>query len=194
MKKLTKIIFSCAAVAAVTAALGTAALAAGELAPEYSAEAGTVTIAYESANEQHTVIIVPKGWTGQDADKIEYVDQDGDAFTVLPVNALADGTYEVRVGGTDGTIKQGEFTVGEPTPGSDRLLGDVQEDGAIDGLDVSKTVNHVVEITPIAEGTEDFKAADVNKDGAIDGIDVGQIVNFVVEIEGGLVDGVTTID
>ena len=192
MKKLTKLIFSCAAVAAVTAALGTAALAAGELAPVYSAEAGTVTIAYDSTNEQHTVIIVPKGWNGQDADKIEYVDQDGDAFTVLPVNTLADGTYEVKVGGTDGTIKQGEFTVGEPTPGSDRLLGDVTNDGKINVSDGSAILGHYAG-TALLTDAEDLKAADATEDGKINVSDASDVLSFYVGLEGTNVDGVKTI-
>ena len=49
MKKFSKLFLSCAAVAAVTAAVATSAMAAGEISAEYSAETASLKITKDIA-------------------------------------------------------------------------------------------------------------------------------------------------
>ena len=59
MKKFSKLFLSCAAVAAVTAAVATSAMAAGEISDEYSAETSMLKITTKYTADQKTLLIVP---------------------------------------------------------------------------------------------------------------------------------------
>ena len=59
MKKFSKLFLSCAAVAAVTAAVATSAMAAGEISAEYSAETASLKITTKYTADQKTLLIVP---------------------------------------------------------------------------------------------------------------------------------------
>ena len=192
MKKLTKLIFSCAAVAAVTAALGTAALAAGEITDiAYTAGAGetpaqvTFKVGDGTAQAQNTILIIDKGTdTVTDQTPIYYVDQDEAQFTVAKfAENLADGTYEIRVGGTDGSIKTGEFTVGSVVPPSTRKLGDVDgENNAGNGVVNTSDAGIVARVAAqdLTLTGEAAEAADVDDNEVINTNDAGLVARLAV--------------
>ena len=117
MKKLTKLIFSCAAVAAVTAAVGTAAMAesvdlVGDIHGTYDTETGAVTLTDDSydVGGQQTILIFKGEITDTVTDEnIEYINQE-EAIT-KGIAGLKNGAgaketkYVIRIGGDkDGTI------------------------------------------------------------------------------------------
>ena len=159
MKKLTKLIFSCAAVAAVTAALGTAALAeevkvvGNNLSGTYDTETGILNLTdgyvSDAEGDQTILVLKPDATIAdvKDAD-IAYVNQAGDVATIARFADLADGTYTVRVGG-GATIFEGTFTIGDdepnpPTPGDIIIIGDVNLDGDIDSTDATWVLESLV--------------------------------------------------
>lgn len=185
MKKLTKLIFSCAAVAAVTAAVGTAALAAG-VTPAYDAESNSVTLTYESTDAEQTILIVKDGVTNVTNDTpIYYVNQQSGKFTAaIPMGELEDGTYEVRIGGTSGNILTGDFTVGEgPTPGEKVLIGDVNEDTAVDSADATVVLRHGAGLDTLT-GKKLF-IAKVDSDDVVDSADATCILRYGSELSTG---------
>lgn len=195
MKKFTKVLFTCTAIAAMAVA-STTAMAAG-LNVTYNEVAegpDTITIAaYESTGEQQTLLVVPAGTTTVTDADIKQIDQQAGAFTTVTVGDLADGTYEVRIGGdTAATFLSGTFKVGQNGGPSTRLLGDVDGSTTINVSDATKVVNHVLGSETLVEGSDDFKAADADKNGTVNVSDATQIVNFVLGADS-LIDGTTTI-
>ena len=110
MKKLSKLFLSCAAVAAVTAAVATSAMAAGEVSATYTPAADGATtaslkITTNYTADQKTLLIVPSSVTLDkvSADDVVQIDQNADIVdVVLPAN-LKDGKYTVYMGG-DGQV------------------------------------------------------------------------------------------
>ena len=223
MKKLTKIIFSCAAVAAVTAAVGTAAMAADLKAPEWAANGitgsaaldGTVTIegyTGQAAGAEETILIF-KVADGDDVTaasvkedgQIEYINQEkvesaspfAKAITLKNGAITEAGTYVVRIGGTDGSIKEAIITVSEdnggdePTPGSDRKLGNVNDDTAINVLDVTAIAQHSV--GSITLTGDKLQAADVTDDGSVNVLDVTDVAQYSVGVPGTKTDNIKTV-
>lgn len=141
MKKFTKLFLSCTAVAAITAAVATSAMAAeyksltvGAYALDASGTFGTVEIKTETPDDMKTLLVLNKGKDLTDfapADVLQ-IDQDGTIATVkLPAyseeNEDHKGTYNVYMGGTSGEIYAGSFTIGA-TP---VLVGDADPNGRI---------------------------------------------------------------
>ena len=159
MKKFTKLFLSCAAVAAVTAAVATSAMAAGEITGGVTGvtgdvtvpETGAVTITNLSvgetpdANTQVTFLVF-KGTADTDisADSVKGIDQ---GTAVQPTNnglksdvtvpESGQETYTVKVGYyKDGAfaVKSGTFKLGTPT-GDDIIIGDVNDTEDVDSFD-----------------------------------------------------------
>lgn len=63
---------------------------------------------------------------------------------------------------------------------SDAVLGDVNDDGSINGLDVVKMVDHIMGREPA--GFDPF-TSDINSDGKINGVDLVKLVRLVMEQE-----------
>ena len=199
MKKITKLIFSCAAVAAVTAALGTAALAAnvtGDITGTYDAETGKLALTYTSEvaeGSDQTILILNADSSDVKSEEIEYVNQ-GASFeegAVLPAG-LETGKYYIRIGG-DGKILTGVLNLDGDVK-STRLLGDVTNDNKINVSDVQADLRHYLDTAPIAAGTEDFRAGDVNKDEKINVTDVQQILKYYLGTGSTIQEGQTIDD
>ena len=136
MKKFTKLFLSCAAVAAVTAAVATSAMAAEKtLTAEYNAAdgatVGTVTINCESTDATKTLLILKPNAdkTNIAATDILQIDQAANITTAtVPLlseeNEADKGTYYVLMGGESGDVYVGSFKIGAPTV----LIGDVNLD------------------------------------------------------------------
>ena len=145
MKKFSKLFLSCAAVAAVTAAVATSAMAAGEVSATYTPAADGATtaslkITTNYTADQKTLLIVPSSITLDkvSADDVVQIDQNADIVdVVLPAN-LKDGTYTVYMGG-DGQVYSTNFKVGNA---SSVLVGDVNQDASITLGDATAIVRH----------------------------------------------------
>ena len=186
MKKFSKLFLSCAAVAAVTAAVATSAMAAGEVSATYTTAADGATtaslkITTNYTADQKTLLIVPSSVTLDkvSADDVVQIDQNADIVdVVLPAN-LKDGKYTVYMGG-DGQVYSTNFKVGNA---SSVLVGDVTQDEEIDLSDATAIVNHFVKIETVTGDA--LIAADVNYDDEVDLSDATCVVNYFVKMPSG---------
>lgn len=169
MKKFSKLFLSCAAVAAVTAAVATSAMAAGEISATYTPAADGATtaslkITTNYTADQKTLLIVPSSITLDkvSADDVVQIDQNADIVdVVLPAN-LKDGTYTVYMGG-DGQVYSTNFKVGNA---SSVLVGDVNQDASITLGDATAIVRHKTGAATITDA-DALIAADTNYDDSI---------------------------
>lgn len=169
MKKFSKLFLSCAAVAAVTAAVATSAMAAGEVSATYTPAADGATtaslkITTNYTADQKTLLIVPSSITLDkvSADDVVQIDQNADIVdVVLPAN-LKDGTYTVYMGG-DGQVYSTNFEVGNA---SSVLVGDVDQDASITLGDATAIVRHKTGAATITDA-DALIAADTNYDDSI---------------------------
>lgn len=169
MKKFSKLFLSCAAVAAVTAAVATSAMAAGEISATYTAagENATAKLTIDASGytaDQKTLLIVPSSVSLDkvtDGDVVQ-IDQNADIVdVVLPAN-LKDGTYTVYMGG-DGQVYSTNFKVGNA---SSVLVGDVNQDASITLGDATAIVRHKTGAATITDA-DALIAADTNYDDSI---------------------------
>jgi hypothetical protein len=124
------------------------------------------------------------------ADDITQIDQndEGVSFSSVTVGTLADGTYEVRIGG-DGTVQTATFTVGESggeTEGTPIIVGDANLDGAIETSDAgyvlraankqTSRIGRVGTTLTKADGSGSVIVGDANLDGAIETSDAGYVL------------------
>lgn len=193
MKKFSKLFLSCAAVAAVTAAVATSAMAAGEISATYTAagENATAKLTIDASGytaDQKTLLIVPSSVSLDKvtAGDVVQIDQNAEIVdVVLPAN-LKDGTYTVYMGG-DGQIHETTFHVGA---GEKILVGDVNKDPLhmIDGTDAVLVLKHSVSDPGDADyltGASFQAAAQCNalNDTIADGIDATVILKYSVDSE-----------
>ena len=191
MKKITKLIFSCAAVAAITAALGTAALAddpvpvplVGNIEGTYNTETGVITITnYDTTSTQQTILVFKGNALDTAGDtNIEFIDQQGAKYAKAPLKeAGAAGTkYVIRIGGDGAFDEKGflesTFTVpGGSTPSGLKVkIGDLNNDGYVDPTeDAIWALRACMELSPNApdnplKGTA-LQATDANQDEYLD--------------------------
>ena len=118
MKKFSKLFLSCAAVAAVTAAVATSAMAAGEISATYTAagENATAKLTIDASGytaDQKTLLIVPSSVSLDKvtADDVVQIDQNAEIVDVVLPADLKDGKYTVYMGG-DGQVYSTNFKVG----------------------------------------------------------------------------------
>lgn len=188
MKKFSKLFLSCAAVAAVTAAVATSAMAAGEVSATYTPAADGATtaslkITTNYTADQKTLLIVPSSVTLDkvSADDVVQIDQNADIVdVVLPAN-LKDGKYTVYMGG-DGQVYSTNFNVGNV---SSVLIGDVNQDTKINLSDATGVVQHAMKVKAITDA-DALIAADANDDSKINLSDATCIVKYSVKMTDGI--------
>lgn len=186
MKKFSKLFLSCAAVAAVTAAVATSAMAAGEISATYTAagENATAKLTIDASGytaDQKTLLIVPSSVSLDkvtDGDVVQ-IDQNAEIVDVVLPADLKDGKYTVYMGG-DGQVYSTNFKVGNA---SSVLVGDVTQDEEIDLSDATAIVNHFVKIETVTGDA--LIAADVNYDDEVDLSDATCVVNYFVKMPSG---------
>ena len=197
MKKFSKLFLSCAAVAAVTAAVATSAMAAGEISATYTAagENATAKLTIDASGytaAQKTLLVLKPGKTLEtvkvtEGDVLQIDQKDGnDSIAVALPKNLADGVYNVYMGG-DGKTYNTTFTVGNV---SSRLLGDADGNDTINVMDASAVANHFVKIETLTG--DSLQAADADDNGTINVMDASEIANYFVHLPSN-VDGVKTI-
>ena len=187
MKKFSKLFLSCAAVAAVTAAVATSAMAAGEVSATYTpAETGATTaslkITTKYTADQKTLLIVPSSVSLDKvtADDVVQIDQNAEIVDVVLPADLKDGTYTVYMGG-DGQVYSDTFRVGAGKV----LIGDADQDGLVDGGDATTILKYNIgSVELVGDGQA---AADADQDGFVDGGDATAILKYNV----GVVDSST---
>lgn len=187
MKKFSKLFLSCAAVAAVTAAVATSAMAAGEVSATYTPAADGATtaslkITTNYTADQKTLLIVPSSVSLDKvtADDVVQIDQNAEIVDVVLPAKLKDGTYTVYMGG-DGQVYSDTFRVGAGKV----LIGDADQDGFVDGGDATTILKYNVgSVELVGDGQA---AADADQDGFVDGGDATAILKYNV----GVVDSST---
>ena len=169
MKKFSKLFLSCAAVAAVTAAVATSAMAAGEISATYTAagENATAKLTIDASGytaDQKTLLIVPSSVSLDKvtADDVVQIDQNAEIVDVALPADLKDGKYTVYMGG-DGQVYSTNFKVGNA---SSVLVGDVNQDASITLGDATAIVRHKTGAAPITDA-DALIAADTNYDDSI---------------------------
>ena len=193
MKKFSKLFLSCAAVAAVTAAVATSAMAAGGISATYTAagENATAKLTIDASGytaDQKTLLIVPSSVSLDKvtADDVVQIDQNAEIVDVALPAKLKDGSYTVYMGG-DGEIHETTFHVGA---GEKILVGDANQDTLhmIDGTDAVLVLKHSVADPGDADyltGAKFQAAAQCNalNDTIADGIDATVILKYSVDSE-----------
>lgn len=193
MKKFTKLFLSCTAVAALAAAMGTAAMAA----PIATYADGTLTLSgVEATGDQQTIVVLTEDATTVTEELVLAVDQQGETFTTVKLDAnqidAENNTYYVRIGGTDGSIQKTTFGKAAST----RLLGDVDNNGTIETADASQIALKTVGRTSSkADFTvkETQLSADTDDNGYIETADALQVALFSVNRPTKVIDGQKTI-
>ncbi len=185
MKKFSKLFLSCAAVAAVTAAVATSAMAAGEISATYTAagENATAKLTIDASGytaDQKTLLIVPSSVSLDkvtDGDVVQ-IDQNAEIVDVVLPADLKDGKYTVYMGG-DGQVYSTNFKVGNA---SSVLVGDATQDDSIDLDDATAVVKHYMEMNTLTGDA--LIAADANGDESVDLDDATCIVKYYMELDG----------
>ena len=184
MKKFSKLFLSCAAVAAVTAAVATSAMAAGEISATYTAagENATAKLTIDASGytaDQKTLLIVPSSVSLDkvtDGDVVQ-IDQNAEIVDVVLPADLKDGKYTVYMGG-DGQVYSTNFNVGNV---SSVLVGDVNQDTKINLSDATGVVQHAMKVKAITDA-DALIAADANDDSKINLLDATCIVKYSVKM------------
>lgn len=182
MKKFSKLFLSCAAVAAVTAAVATSAMAAGEISATYTAagENATAKLTIDASGytaDQKTLLIVPSSVSLDkvtDGDVVQ-IDQNAEIVDVVLPADLKDGKYTVYMGG-DGQVYSTNFNVGNV---SSVLIGDVNQDDEVTLVDATEIIHDYVGTKEITNADAKV-AADCNDDEDITLGDATCIINYYV--------------
>lgn len=183
MKKFSKLFLSCAAVAAVTAAVATSAMAAGGISATYTAAGENETTAKLTIDasgytaDQKTLLIVPSSVSLDKvtAGDVVQIDQNAEIVDVVLPADLKDGTYTVYMGG-DGQVYSTNFNVGNV---SSVLIGDVNQDDEVTLADATEIILDYVGTKEITNADAKV-AADCNDDEDITLGDATCIINYYV--------------
>ena len=182
MKKFSKLFLSCAAVAAVTAAVATSAMAAGGISATYTAagENATAKLTIDASGytaDQKTLLIVPSSVSLDKvtADDVVQIDQNAEIVDVALPADLKDGKYTVYMGG-DGQVYSTNFNVGNV---SSVLIGDVNQDDEVTLADATEIILDYVGTKEITNADAKV-AADCNDDEDITLGDATCIINYYV--------------
>ena len=173
-KSLTKLIASCAAVAAVSTAMAVSASAA-------TYEEGTVTTGITSAaadGAQATILVykADSADTEATAESILYIDQQvktADLWKTLSLT-LEDGKYVIKMGGEGADVASEVLTVGAVVASG---TGDVDNSGTVDVMDAVSIVNSIMGTEVY---TDEQKAlADTDSNGTVDVMDAVNVVSYI---------------
>ena len=173
--KLKKILLASAIVASLAGIMATSSFAAeAKMTATWDADSKSVIIENcPTAAARKTLLVLTTNKDGSQLtnvaeENIKQIDEQADAYTKVPVGDLADGTYEVRVGG-DGTIAYAMFTVG--TSGSKYyddgtvLLGDANGNGEIAVDDATIALRYTTGVKNISKNA--LQSIDTNDNGEV---------------------------
>jgi hypothetical protein len=189
MKKFAKVFLSCAAIAAVTGAVATSAMAADLTNVAYDSATGTVSFTAADAGTSQTLLVMKgKDITAVTTDIVKQIDQQDDTtgITSAYVGDLEDGVYSVWVGGNTATeVYKGTFTVGSTTAKT-IVVGDTNGDGELEAKDATAILRKKGnKSTLIYDAGKEYKNAedgtkvvvgDTNGDGELEAKDATAIL------------------
>ena len=203
MKKFTKLFLSCAAVAALTAAVATSAMAAdsmrGQITGTY--DAGTLTLtAPNAADEFKTVVVLDAADVAADPNTVQIksknvigIDQVTESEIVVKLDTTkvdtANKEYTVLIGGSAGQIYEGTFG---KVSGVTFKIGDINISGKIDLTDGTMLLRHIAELDRTGKAgvttsaTVDGNAVtigDINVNGKIDLTDSTMLLRYIAELD-----------
>lgn len=195
MKKFTKLFLSCTAVAAITAALATSAMAADPVALKssngiegtYDTETGVVSLTtLPNADDAIKTVLVlkPSEVSASDtgitvvAENIIGIDQTAE-LTEVKLDASKVNTennnYTVLVGGSSGKVYTATFGAG----GAGLLMGDVDFSEEVDLDDALAVIQHSVKLSPLTGDA--LLAGDVDETEEVDLDDALCIIRYSVK-------------
>lgn len=195
MKKFTKLFLSCTAVAAITAALATSAMAADPVALKssngiegtYDTETGVVSLTtLPNADDAIKTVLVlkPSEVSASDtgitvvAENIIGIDQTAE-LTEVKLDASKVNTennnYTVLVGGSSGKVYTATFGAG----GAGLLMGDVDFSEEVDLDDALAVIQHSVKLSPLTGDA--LLAGDVDETEKVDLDDALCIIRYSVK-------------
>lgn len=113
------------------------------------------------------------------------------------ITAASAGSYSIPVTIPADTTVGGEaipavtfnvsVTVTVKAAGPDVLLGDINDDKAVDSLDLAALANHISQFKTIAEmsssSSKEFVAADINGDKTVDSLDLAALANHISQFK-----------
>lgn len=203
MKRFSKIILSVAAASTVAAAM---TVSASAMTASYADGKVTLSGVNGTGDSQTLLVLDGENLTSIAETNIKQIDQkdDGSSFAEVPVGTLDNGTYEVRIGGSDGTLQTATFTVGgTEVKTKDVIVGDVNLDGQIKGGDLTNLKRGIAEQTTgtgsfnvtfdKADGTGKLIVGDINLDGQIKGGDLTNLKRGIAEQPTGVGSYKTTV-
>ena len=156
MKKLSKIILSVAAATVVTAAMAVTAMAADTITGTYDNDTGVVTMEGVVGSGASQTLLVFKNAaeeiTSNDIAYINQIDNSGtfSTFTLAaglkPATAGESVTYNIKVGGTDGSVQTGTLTIAGDAPATVTIvIGDVNGDDEVTAADITRIGRYILE-------------------------------------------------
>lgn len=190
MKEALKKVLAMGVAASMTLAMSVSVFA--DFAAEYDAENQTVSVTdglSDLGDQQLTILIVPKAADDSGIitdDDILYINQDANGTPYLFTNmglrtALEEGVdYVVKVGGEN--IGADDILVFHLNWSEEAgyILGDVDENGAINGADASDVLSHYVGVITLVGNA--LLAADVDKNSVVNGADASDILSHYVGV------------
>ena len=200
MKKLTKTFLSVAAVSALTAAMAASASAmTAAYVPGADGAVNTVTLTdVANSGASQTMIILNQDAQVVESTMVEAIDQKDDStvFTSVPVNALDDGTYYVRIGGTDGSMQRATFTVGQVAETETITIGDVNGNTTIESADgtalarynakFENGIGNVGVVRTKSDNSGTVLIGDVNGNTTIESADGTALARYNAKFENGI--------
>lgn len=211
MKKFTKLFLSCAAVAAVTAAVATTAMAAATVDATYGENDGKLTLATTGVSGTATVLVLDEQISAETADEnILYVDQTADGkfgtdgvvglldLDTTDAQYLADGVYYVYVGYYEGdtfAIATDTFSIGNV--GKDIVVGDANGDGEVKAVDSTFLARYLADLTTgignvgteYVDATDSSKkvvVGDANGDAEVKAVDSTFLARYLADLTTGI--------
>ena len=211
---MKKIIMAAGIAASMLFATSAFAETTNSIKPDYEPTSGKVTLTGEGVKSRATTTYLvislgktaPQGiYAGDITDtmikQIDQVDVTSTVEEILVGAGLADGFYEVRMGG-DGNVAYGVFEVGGTPKTAKRYLGDINNDSDVESktvninlADILRLAQHIVIKEDYTLTGDDFTAANVNGEGEADLADMLPIAQYIVSKEPGEYNlGVATFD
>ena len=201
MKKLTKTFIAVAAVSTVSAVMAASAMA---MTATYADGKLTLTDVPTTGTSQ-TLLVLSEDTTvtSENANSIvKQIDQkdNNETFAAAPVQVgeLGDGTYYVRIGGSDGNLYKATFTIGSVEPGTtmDIIIGDIDGLYGVDSDDLTALARAMVDLKgesygnatvgvtyKLADGSGNITVGDIDGQFGVDSDDLTALARAMVDLK-----------
>jgi len=165
MKKLSKIMLSVAAASVVTAAMAVTAMAADTITGTYNNDTGVVTMeGVIGSGASQTLLVLNNVTEVENSSDIAYINQIDNngtfsTFTLAaglkPATASESVTFNIKVGGTDGTVQTGTLKIAGDAPATVTIvIGDVNGDNKPNVQDMTAIRRYIANRNKPGTGTE----------------------------------------